>query len=138
MSISDYPQSCRYMNLKGPVVDTGDTWTTPQMGIVYPVVKVEGAEMKFSKDDGFYMGPLVGRWSNERLPKIGDKVRVTFNQLGTGKIISFFSDGGDLSKNKSPYIGVEVLADNRPKWHVKQNPGQLSYHVFGAEIEFLE
>lgn len=32
----------------------------------------------------------TGRWSNERTPQIGDRVKITFNGLGTGKIILTF------------------------------------------------
>lgn len=73
---------------------------------------------------------VSGRWSNERAPKLGDRVHVKFNGLGTGEIIGFFEMDG--------WLGVKVRCDNRPDWHVKQN-GDRHPHpmVFGAEVRFL-
>lgn len=60
-------------------------------------------------------------------PPIGTRVRVKINQLGTGTVQGYFIEHG--------WVGVHVLPDNRPEWHVKQNPGKNYYLVFGIEIE---
>ncbi len=78
----------------------------------------------------------TGKWSNARIPKIGDRVRVNFNQLGTGKILTTFTEGD--------FLGVLVMPDpgQRPDWHIaqfKRNGKPFTgYMVFGAEIVFLD
>lgn len=61
-------------------------------------------------------------------PRIGERVRVTFNGFGEGRVVAYFREAG--------FLGVEVKCDKRPDWHVKQN-GDKHPHpmVFGAEIE---
>ena len=70
------------------------------------------------------------RHAGKPLPKLGDRVRITFNGLGTGTVVAYFVEAG--------FLGVKVRLDQRPAWHVKQNghnnPDAL---VFGAEIEIL-
>lgn len=82
----------------------------------------------------FWMdGHTLAAWSTSmdrgftEPPPLGTKVRVTFNELGTGTVVGYFVEAG--------FLGVEVDPDHRPDWHVKQNPGRCNYHVFGAEIE---
>jgi hypothetical protein len=73
----------------------------------------------------------TGHWSNAREPKIGDRVRIKFNQFGTGTILATFVEEG--------WLGVIVKCDKRPQWHIKQNGDRHpNPHVFGAEVEFLD
>jgi hypothetical protein len=68
----------------------------------------------------------------KRVPAIGDVVRITFNGLGTGTVVSYFVE--------HQYAGVCVRLDNDPAWHVKQCRGSRwagCALVFGAEIETL-
>lgn len=76
---------------------------------------------------GLYEIPQ-GKWSGPGdIPKIGDKVAINFNSLGTGKVIAYFVNTG--------YIGVEVKLDKRPKWHIKQNGDKHpNAMVYGAEL----
>lgn len=82
--------------------------------------------------EGMTRGQLCGLWSgaNEKRflapPAIGERVQVTFNQLGTGTVTGYFVEAG--------FLGIILKADNRPDWHKKQNPNCDLYHVFGAEI----
>lgn len=60
-------------------------------------------------------------------PPIGTRVRVKINQLGTGTVQGYFIEHG--------WVGVHVLPDVRPPWHLEANPGKNYYLVFGGEIE---
>lgn len=85
----------------------------------YPLVAIAGQEVKYS---------------NDRLPKIGESVVVRINGLGTGKIVNFFIEEG--------FLGIRVMPDagQRPAWHIKQLAGKefKGYTVFGAEIDFID
>ena len=62
--------------------------------------------------------------------QIGDRVKVTFNGLGDGTVIAFWTNAG--------YMGLEIQPDQRPEWHIKQNGGaHPTYLVFGAEVKKL-
>lgn len=79
--------------------------------------------------------PPGKKWSGKNpVPKIGDKVRINFNQLGSGVVRSYFFEHG--------YLGILVKLDNPPEWKRKQHPPGSKYHgvahVFGAEIEIKE
>lgn len=68
-------------------------------------------------------------WSGSFLPQRGDKVRINFNQLGTGTVVAYFTEHG--------WLGVHVKLDKPPAWHRKQNAGREFSDqalVFGAEI----
>jgi len=66
-----------------------------------------------------------GEWSATFDPNIGNRVRITMNNFGTGTVVSYFCEHG--------YRGVRVKLDQQPEWHKKQ--GQPPYAlVFGAEI----
>lgn len=77
----------------------------------------------------------TGKWSNAQQPHLGDRVKVTMNGLGTGKIVDLFVAHG--------FLGVVVIPDpgQRPQWHIdqfKRNKMEFKgYRVFGAEIKFL-
>lgn len=68
-------------------------------------------------------------WSGDFMPKIGDRVNVTVNGFGLGRVASYFVEGG--------FLGVKVVLDSRPEWHRKQNPGRDFVLVFGMEIKEL-
>lgn len=78
---------------------------------------------------------FTGAWSNPILPKLGDRVKVRFNELGTGIVTGFFKEEG--------YVGCIVMphAGQRPQWHIdqqKRNNREFNgYMVFGSEIKFL-
>ena len=75
------------------------------------------------------VGRHTGMWSGTfNLPKIGQRVNVTVNGMGTGVVRSYFFESG--------YFGVEVLLDVRPKWHLEKNGDEHpTALVFGLEIE---
>jgi hypothetical protein len=71
------------------------------------------------------------KWSNSWIPAIGDAVFVKENQLGAGKVVGYFVEGG--------FLGCEVALDKRPEWHVEAN-GDRHPHplVFGVTLEKRE
>lgn len=66
------------------------------------------------------------RWcSTLALPAVGDRITVTFNKLGDGEVIGYFTEGG--------YLGLLVQLDQKPDWLLEQNPtGPV--HIFGPEF----
>lgn len=80
-------------------------------------------------------GDVTGKWSNAHQPEIGDRVKITFNGLGTGTVKGFFVESG--------WLGVVVQPDEgqRPQWHIDQFKRNgytfTGYQVFGAEVKFL-
>lgn len=75
-----------------------------------------------------------GGW--QYIPHLTSKVKITFNGLGTGTVVSYFTEHS--------FIGVCVKLDNPPAWHTRQNKGRKSANgvnmeghalVFGSEIE---
>ena len=88
----------------------------------FPLVLIDGVEVKWSRR---------AETPADRLPALGDRVHVMFNNLGTGTVTGFFTEGG--------FLGVVVLPDagQRPAWHQKQNPDRPHYTVFGSEVRFL-
>jgi hypothetical protein len=68
------------------------------------------------------------------IPEIGAKVRITFNQLGTGTVESYFVEYG--------WLGVCVLLDKVPEWKRRQQADDLNKCavalVFGREIELVD
>jgi hypothetical protein len=73
--------------------------------------------------------PTEGKkWTGQTIPKIGDRVICKINTLGPGVVLDYFYEHG--------YQGVRVLLNDetRPEWHKKQNPGDPTAMVFGAEI----
>jgi len=72
--------------------------------------------------------PTNHKWSGKlSIPAIGDKVRITFNGLGTGSVKSYFHEAG--------FLGIAVLLDEQPDWHEKQCGVNHPALVFGAEVE---
>lgn len=75
--------------------------------------------------------PKTAKWGKTAAfptpPPIGTRVLVKFNKLGTGTVQGYFIEHG--------WVGVHVLPDQRPEWHMKQNgPAANYYLVFGIEI----
>jgi len=60
-------------------------------------------------------------------PPVGTRVRVKVSELGTGTVQGYFIEHG--------WVGVHILPDARPAWHIAQNgPDKNYYLVFGNEI----
>ncbi len=80
----------------------------------------------------YRIGEHLGKWSNEeRMPKIGERVNVTLNKLGKGCVRCYFIEAG--------FVGLEVILDERPEWHVEQNGDDgANALVFGQEVEFIK
>jgi hypothetical protein len=78
--------------------------------------------------------PNNKKWSNKKVPTIGQRVFVNMNQLGMGTVESYFFEHG--------YAGVCVKLENPPKWKVEQDkhPDNPKWKgkalVFGSEIVF--
>lgn len=71
-------------------------------------------------------GALI--WSGKTdPPPVGTRVNVRINGLGYGTIAAYFTEHG--------YLGVKITLEDRPEWHVKQNPNRDYCLVFGAEID---
>ena len=67
------------------------------------------------------------KWSNEWIPKIGERVGAEMNGFGPSEVISYFMEAG--------WLGVEVKPDKRPDWHIKQHGNnKTTVLIFGAEI----
>jgi hypothetical protein len=45
-------------------------------------------------------------------PKIGDRVKITFNKFGSGEVVDFRIVDG--------FLGMFVKLDNPPKWYINQ------------------
>lgn len=71
------------------------------------------------------------KWSGDfPIPAIGQKVKINFNDLGTGVVDGYFQEGG--------YFGVRVKLDKEPAWKVKQHKGTQfagMAMIFGVEIK---
>ena len=84
----------------------------------------EGDEVRFEPGPGRYGWSLP-----THPPAIGERVHVRCNNLGPGKVVSYFHEHG--------WLGVTVKLDSPPDWHRKQTadskrPGCCM--VFGCEI----
>lgn len=73
------------------------------------------------------------KWSGVvQPPTIGQRIKVTMNDLGHGKVIGYFTAAG--------YLGVRVILENPPAWYTKQNAIKTdkAAYVFGREITFAD
>lgn len=71
------------------------------------------------------------KWSGKvPPPPIDTKVRVTFNKLGTGTVMGYFTEGG--------WLGLLVKFHKPPAWYTRQHNGNPLGHVFGVEFELFE
>jgi hypothetical protein len=74
------------------------------------------------------VGPM---WSGKKEPpKIGETIRIRFNQLGTATVTGYFIE--------NEWLGVLCTLHHPPAWHEKQNKGDRIAHIFGAEISGQE
>lgn len=83
-------------------------------------------------DDGSVENPTTAYiWSGAfPVPARGEKVFVNMNGFGSGTVHSYFLEHG--------WLGVRVVLDVDPEWHVKQSKGtkyEGSALVFGAELK---
>lgn len=72
------------------------------------------------------------------VPSIGDRVRVTLNGIGTGKVVRYFleiSGGWDTGYYVVLGVKVELDKEGLAPWLVKQNPEMNFVYVYGAEID---
>lgn len=76
----------------------------------------------------------VVKWSGSYpIPQIGERVITTVNGMGSGVVESYFVEHG--------YLGVLMVLDNPPTWHVNQHKGTKHEGiamVFGAELKRKE
>ena len=84
-------------------------------------------------------------WSGSySVPEKGDRVRIQFNNLGSGKVVGFFKTHKSNSRDgrdRYPALGLVIALDNPPAWHTQQCAGTWSEGlatVLGSETEFLE
>jgi hypothetical protein len=98
---------------------------------VYDLMELPaGVVLKTSENTG---DESILKWSGDYpIPEIGRKVKINFNELGTGSVQSYFTEYG--------YLGIEVRLDKEPKWKKVQHKGTPREGialVFGAEITVL-
>ena len=69
-------------------------------------------------------------WSNAKPPPPpGTRVHVNFNGFGDGTVVAYFREDG--------YLGVEVMVDKRPDWHVKRGDDKHPHPMcFGVELTY--
>ncbi len=67
-------------------------------------------------------------WSGAKaVPTIGERVTITFNELGAGSVIGYKVTDG--------YLGVWVKLDRSPDWRVGQGYGDdVPALIYGAEL----
>lgn len=100
-----------------------------------PAVPLPTIRPEYDKDRNITNKPdpaVTLMWSADFLPAIGDRVLITMNGLGPGRVASYFTEHG--------WLGVSVRLEKDPDWHVKQCRGtKWAGHalVFGAEIKPL-
>lgn len=88
---------------------------------------------KKDDDSGNINSPTTAYvWSGKfPIPAIGERVFVNMNGFGAGVVESYFVEHG--------FLGVCVVVDVAPAWHVKQTKGS-KYEgkalVFGAELKY--
>ena len=71
-------------------------------------------------------------WSGAKPPPaVGTRVNIRINGFGDGTVVAYLVEDG--------YLGLEVMVDVRPDWHIKNN-GDRHPHpmVFGAEVSYNE
>ena len=67
------------------------------------------------------------RWSNEAdPPAVGTGIVVTMNGCGPATVTGYFIQDG--------FLGLRCDLTDPPEWHRRQNDGNPSGHVFGAEF----
>ncbi len=68
------------------------------------------------------------RWSgNSSVPELGERVTISFNGLGAGKVVGY--------KVVEGWLGVAIQLEKNPEWRLKQGVSiSEPAFVFGAEI----
>jgi len=121
--------NCRYRLKKEPVLVSADeaekvimSWENDKKSFL-----ANGARLyQFDLEK-----PKYGIWTGKtELPKIGTKVKVLINRLGTGTVKGYFIEHA--------YLGVEVALDNQPEWHKKQNGVGTLALIFGVETKEVD
>lgn len=103
---------------------------TPALVGVAHFSETDKREMPVYEADG-----VSGKWSSTRantegaLPAIGSRVKINFNELGSGEVTGYFFESG--------WIGCYVALDKEPAWRKKQSSAGKPAMVFGAEINPL-
>lgn len=68
-----------------------------------------------------------GKWSGPFLPPaLRSRVKINFNGLGSGEVLSYFSESG--------FLGIRVKLDKEPNWRKKQSAAGKPAMIFGSEI----
>jgi hypothetical protein len=68
------------------------------------------------------------RWSGAyAVPEIGERVTISFNGLGAGKVVGY--------KVVEGWLGVFIQLEKNPEWRAKQGQSlSVPAFVFGAEL----
>jgi hypothetical protein len=70
------------------------------------------------------------KWSGSKPPpKIGTRVKVYLNNLGSGTVIGYFAEYGWLG------VRVRLVKKTIPDWRRKQWPDNPPAHLFGLDLE---
>jgi hypothetical protein len=72
------------------------------------------------------------KWSGKNPPPaIGERIKVSMNRLGWGRVAKYFVEHG--------WLGVLVKFEDPPKWYVTQNKERGGRdalgHIYGMEID---
>ena len=94
----------------------------------YPTGVVE-VSLNPVEDRSQFKGQLKSTFGNNP-PQIGERIKVTMNSLGFGKVTAYFIE--------HEYVGVEVALEKQPDWHIRQRGKGGHCLVFGAEIKRME
>jgi hypothetical protein len=73
-------------------------------------------------------GLAYSQWSGHKAPPaIGERVTVSFNELGAGEVIGY--------QVTDDFLGVWLKLDKSPAWRVKQGRGDdVPALIYGAEL----
>ncbi len=99
---------------------------------IYDVLEIGKTGILHENDRVYALADVPAVWSGKtEPPAIGAKVRINFNQLGSGVVESYFTEHG--------WLGVRIRLDKQPEWHRKQNGTNRNYAlVFGIELDYGE
>ena len=67
--------------------------------------------------------------SEERVPYVGEVIKVTMNNLGLAEVTEVTEVDG--------FVGLQVKLVSPPEWYTKQNNGNPVSCVFGSEVRLL-
>lgn len=80
-------------------------------------------------DEGFRVVTVDGiplKWSNRRIPDIGERIYVKFNGFGFGTVRGYCHMDG--------FVGLLVEPDILPDWYVKQSLCEQTIKELGEKI----